>query len=310
MANIQTLPNELIFDILLYQQPPDLSNSSLTCRRMHSLAKPLLEEGQEITAYLSSRSSDHYIDLLRHVLTNPRFALYVTHLRIMNHYCNWEEFFSKGKPFMPNFAPLSERDLQLFRAVFAEQKEVFEAIGWEVENAMWSVEAGEPDLALMLLFCLLPRLSSLDVLNHAISPNVIDFVLAAAGAVMRDMKCPVALANLSSAFFQDGRTGDGIKYSFLLPWAALPALRTIGCYSLSEDDGPTDSLLGPELRDHLDVSPCLVVTDLRLEDSSVGTEALTYLLARTKGLKRFFYEHGGHAGSAEFVPSEIRDALL
>lgn len=214
---------------------------------------------------------------------------------------------------MPSFAPLSDRDLQLFRAAFAEQEEVFEVMGWELENAMRSVEEGDPDIALMLLLCLLPRLSCIDVLDNAISPDLVDFVVLAAGAVtgMLEMKCPAALANLSSAFLQHGATVTDIRLSFLMQWAALPAMRTIGCRALSQETTPSDFMLAVGSGHLLEASPRLAFTDLRLEYSCIGSSALIWMLERSKGLKGFYYEYGGSTvGFAEFVPSEFRDALL
>lgn len=55
---------------------------------------------------------------------------------------------------MPSFAALSDRGLRLFRAACVEQEEGFEGMGWTVEKAMRSGEAGGRDVALVLFFLL------------------------------------------------------------------------------------------------------------------------------------------------------------
>lgn len=205
---------------------------------------------------------------------------------------------------MPTFVPLSDRDLRLFRAACVEFEDVFQNVRWEVEDRMRSLECGDQAVALTLLFCFLPHLTSIDVVENALHEDQFPFINYGL-AYIKDMKCPVALANLSSAFFRHRDTEGGIRLDFVIPFAALPAMRTIACRALSQESAPS------RFRYPSEVSPCFGLTDLRLEYSCIGSSALAYILERSIGLRRFYYEYGGATvGLAEFMPSEFRDALL
>ena len=307
MATIQDLPNELIFAILRSQHPPDLSNLSLTCHRFHDLASPLIQEVREIRAYLSSSSSGLYIDLLRHVLKNPRFGLHVTYLRIVDRYKNWETFFSAGTPFMPSFAPLSDSESSLFQAAFAEFEGVFRELGWGAEKWMRQVESGDQGPALILLLCLLPELRKVTIgdlqLLHEAQSILGNQAADAAPASWTDTPPFVAAAKLESACFFVRWGEHGVRLVYVMPVAALLAVPMIGCHDFRQGTG---------LDGDLERLACLSRTDLRLEYSCSGFSASGYILNTSGRLRRFYYEYGGATTpmSAEFLPWEYRDIFL
>ncbi|KAA6412554.1 MAG: hypothetical protein FRX48_03545 [Lasallia pustulata] len=195
--------------------------------------------------------------------------------------------------------------MELFHAAFTDFQSVFrnQEFDWE----LWKrrVEPGTQDFALMLLFCLLPQLKSIEVTDTAVLYELHDFVnkaaAAAAAAGDAETECPVALANLESAYFQHGHTWYGVVLDFILPFAALPAVRTIGCRGL-----------GRRYRGlHVSQSFRPGVTGWWLQEGRHGPPALAYILERASDLRRFYYEYGRSSSRfTEVVPAELRDELL
>ena len=97
--------------------------------------------------------------------------------------------------------------------------------------------------------------------------------------------------------------GRHTRLVFVMPFADLLAMQTIGCRAGSQETGPSDDF---------DRSTSLHRPDLRLEYSGIGIRRDGYILEHTGGLRSVYYEYGGATfrSNMDFLLSEFWCALL
>lgn len=169
MVSFNSLPNELVLQIIRLLLPDDLESFSSTGRLAYKLAGSSLEEHRELKRKYRFWCSDVrapsdsclYV-LLRAILKNPRIALYVETLPVGNVY---EERMSDAgdvetKPYFSRTGVMTDDEQARFIKAIRECRYVSadESEGWS-----HSLENGYDDPTLALLVTLLPNLERLDI---------------------------------------------------------------------------------------------------------------------------------------------------
>ena len=196
MAKFADLPNELLIEIWSYVlQPRDIENFAFVSKTIRTLSGKILPEHRKLTRQFSSfeigarKSTASAAGLLKEILTNPRVALYIRTVSIIDFYDSWEseakglntlmafdpEAGQKGRRY--RHTPYTEEDMELFKQAMKKAKQFFnfergtegsstssyDNCAIEVELLNHDIERGQEFSIVVLLLLLLTNLESITV---------------------------------------------------------------------------------------------------------------------------------------------------
>ena len=157
--NLESLPSELIVQILEYLDPDDFSAAYITSRSMYNIATPLLVTHKSYRKQytLLDRSNAHSTPTLLHLLEvfmlNPRARLFPKTLRVGRLHRIW----GNSTQFSPNANTILQKALDRY----APRGQGGLAHPAWVQR-FW---AGHEEMCLLILLCLLPNLEVLEMLE-------------------------------------------------------------------------------------------------------------------------------------------------
>ena len=274
MATFNSLPNELIREIIRYVQPEDFENFAAISSNVYSLASPFLTEHRALIrqystfcAYTGSRS---ITDLLGTVLANPRIGSYVRKLEL-------------ARVFPEKKVEYTKEELEIFTSA-ALDSECLPQPSEEVvldEKDFWSreIRSGNDDILLAILLPLLPNLATLAAEAHLARKVWYDEVLERAGFTKKPTLTKLAQIRLDSSTLYGAHFGAHLAEIQRL--SALPSVRAITAMEAYGLDCLQD--ISPDTRSN--------VTHLKLWHTTVDSKGLYEFLRGFPKLQSFTYSH-------------------
>ena len=250
MPDFNSLPNELVLQIVRLLPPEDLESFTSTCKLINKLAGKLLDEHRIFKRKYQHCSPSalvpnyrHLFGLLKDVLENPRIALYVQYLDIDELNTEWvkdESLMSDAdddlseadddadpdEPFHTD--EMSEKEVELFQNAIRESLYVSEN---EIDSWWNSIIYGEDDAILALLVTLLPNLKILGLRIVPDSGSLFYETIRRISAASSLPGSSAPLSRLSGVAMHltnvETEMGRFIHIGCLWPFFALPSMRSV-----------------------------------------------------------------------------------
>lgn len=267
MSRLLDLPTELLHIIVQCVKPHDVENFTLSCKRVHEVARNRLIEHRVLKAGLREVESGsghfpgryRFSELLELILVQPRHADYVSRMVIAGWYhCQY-----------------SESMLSAFAAAVKSTKLI---PCEEKEDWISKIKRGNENPVIALLLTRLHCLSSISI-DLNLLPD--DFILK---TVKRIVKAPglVSLAQLRKVEINGGVCTHR-KWRLATAFAALPSVVSLTACCLAEESRGS-------AEPSFDVAPLSsAVQDLNIDRCRVSEDAVLNIIASTRSLRSFRY---------------------
>ena len=286
MAHFNSLPNEIIREILKLVQPEDLENFAQISPNVYSLASPFLREHRAlIHKYHTLRNYSNSVDdigtTLVTILANPCIGSYVRRV----------ELGPLGEGFV-----YTREELEVFTAAALESICLKKPLEEEIldERAFWldKLECGDENILLAILLPLLPNLAVLSVQDYSERLEWYHSAIEQAAFATKPTLCKLERVELKA-------TGSaGYHIADIQKFVALPSVRELTAPNAHGMDCLHEMSL--DLNSH--------VTHLKLWENRVDSRCLYEFLRAFPKLQSFTYAFHGICDLRD--PFLIRSGLL
>ena len=281
MSHLLDLPNELLDIVVDYVKPHDIENFTLSCKRVHKLARSRLIEHQVLKAGLRKIESGwgpfpgryQFPELLELFLVEPRDADYVSEMIVQGWSPFWQENSEDEQE--AHHCQYSESRLRAFAEAVGNTKSIHCE---EKEDWISKIKVGNenPIIALLLtrLHCLNSIRIDLDVSPESFIFKIVKGFVEAPGSL--------SLSQLREAEINGGL--DVHHYWRLArAFVALPSVVSLtACCLVEESPGSAEP--------SFDVAPqSSAVQDLNIDRCRVSENAILDLVRSTRSLRSFEY---------------------
>ena len=189
MAVFSDLPNELVMHIWSYViEPESVERFALVSKNIYGLAAPFLREHARLKRKYSrlhySHKSQRAADLLRSMLLNPRAALYINEIRIVDWAEHWEEQYQKP------LLPYSRGTMKLFKDVVLSSSLIPPS---EVGNWVKIIKEGDEAPILALIIMQTTKLTTFELdPSYAWSDYFVNEALGRVGSLQPSRFCNIS----------------------------------------------------------------------------------------------------------------------
>lgn len=168
---------------------------------------------------------------------------------------------------------------------------------------MTAIERGEWGAVLSLLLLFLPSLEEIEIESGNLADT--KFLHQIVEVMAQQAETAQSLRKLRSFSIAHWDTEGGMSTDVILPFCAVPSVRTIRAHMLEEDDH--FGLLPPPLPS----SKQYQVRNLRISNSCIGGNTMANLLRCFPVLEKIYYDHGGAiVGIADFLPQKFGTGIV
>lgn len=322
MPSLLDLANETLYQIIEDIHPNDILNFSLCRKEVHLLAREILQEHkswQQTYTHVvlhgchRHQNDSHPLQLIREICMDWKIGEFPKSLRV--ECCDVDENESDHEDDDKKYEAEKRKDGITTQTIiqdigsYIREKAMLSAHlpNLVLEELCISINKGYRAAMIGLLLLLLPNLETICFNSYTWNASSLDEILDTVAS--RDLyghparaKALTRLSQIQILGARDNVAGEDFWY--LLPFAALPSMRTIfGTFVSSPDDKPME--WPPSFRSSH-------VTEITLQHSGIEVQHLTQLLSSVSALKRFTYSHnqGLDNDNASMKAHKIIGALL
>ena len=276
MAKFSDLPNELLLMTLERLSPTDADTFCMLSRNVRAISASFLEKHMSLKRKYTHRKYSRkrntvrdgsLADLLRDVLRNPEFGLYVRTLQIDG--CKRSEAEYKD----------DREIMELFRHTIQDCA----MIEGHVEKRNWieDLNNGAEDPVIALLFLMLPNLTKLRLTN-CVDAYCVEYMAPRIGGT----EDGTALARLSA--IELGDPGHGLRpdYDLMLSLSSLPSIKHLSASNLRSVILPGNELIRAQINDRGCKSE---ITHMSFANCLLHSTVLYSILTWSKNLTSFSY---------------------
>lgn len=311
MANLSSLPAELLLSVIEYVMPDDLFNFSITCRQLWQLAEgPIKEHKALLSQYgavaFSYEPEGHTVwNILRAVVQNPRIAYYVHSIdMIESRNLYWDPSVTMSDEVQPTTLRPPAEQIELFKALVSQSEFLPKYSGQVGEVGVYTaIKNGSEGPIVALLLPLLLNLKEVIYVDSGDTEWLLCTLekIAAAHATPNP---PLAFRNLTTVSISHWDSEMCISYEWVRFFIAMPSMRTLTGHMVGGDVENT----GAENKPTLARSQ---IKSLELGYSAVSSAAMAEVLSGIDALQTFEYANGGvTVDYADYDPHGILAALL
>ena len=302
MPSLSDLSNEILDTIIENIRPDDILNFSLSSKWIHLLTKKALDQHKSWSPVYTHivlhgchrhRNDCHPMRLIRDICLDWRIGEYPRSLSV--ECCGIDEY-EDGETDSQNSDREDDaeetKDSSTIRIILQDIKCCIKdkamSSGYlsksEIDDLCWLMKEGYRAAMIGLLLLFLPNLESICFKNYTWNASRLSGIVNTVAGQDLDKQNPRALTKLSEIqIFGLGGDYKGEDLEFLVPFAALPSVRTLsGCFLEALDDDPMVWPFGPRVSN---------VTRIILNQSAVAVKPLTQILSGIDALKSFTYAH-------------------
>lgn len=228
MAKFADLPNELLIEIWSYMlQPKDIESFASASKIIRTLSGKTLLEHRKLTRQFSTfkigspKSRSSAAGLLKEILTNPRVALYIRTVSIIDSYDFWESE-EKGLNTLMAFdheagedgchyrhTPYAEEDMELFMQAMGRAKQFFDfkrpvnvcqcltSAAFHISALNEDMNDGRESPIIVLLLLLLTNLESIVFNNDVPKVKILRYISEGQGIDILKRQIEVRILNVS-----------------------------------------------------------------------------------------------------------------
>lgn len=300
MANISSLPNELLVEIWRHVlQPEDIESFALASRKILAVSGPFLLEHRKLKIQFSAfdtgaqQSKMTAAGLLKEITTSPHVALYVTSLKITSWRRRWDGVhrWYRDPPSLVALGacqyvhqPYVEKDMISFKQAAKRA----EGVSGNVDSLIEGIKAGKEDPIVALLLLQLTNLKHLDIYVDTKDDDyhfrrVLQYVSNAQGTeALRQLNTVGLLHRKPSC------SCNSQDLWFVKAFATLPSVKDIKGRTMEETINHRDLAINVQPRSS-NVETLTFVCYSRRGPTDLDTKELFELIEGFKALKTFIY---------------------
>lgn len=296
--------------------PDEIRNFALLSRNVLAMATRILKEDLRLRKKYETIDNHHpgqasiSARLLKDILRNPDIALYVKTLNLTYWEQEWRDPSDGSDPSewdndyrSDHHVPYTEEDMALYHGALDLDDPLLQG---GIDLLTWKdmLNDGDEDPVVALLFTMLPNLRRLLFGEIPTATHVLEVIHRISMS-----STSTSLSQLKHVELLGESTAEGEHISLIKPFALLPSVREIICWSLVEEGLGHDDDLDCYTR-----SQSSNVTHLTLKDCHGDiTKGLSIILEGFTALKSFTFLDRGQFSAEKYIPTSdpfwIRAAL-